>query len=158
MLEAFDTEQQMKVMVKVSKKFKNSKDLLAGEKDASDRFISQAYAYLMAKRYRQKTAHLDAPPIFYVRPYIYRLKQPKFGVLSIYAEPMITIDGDWQKYMNNWAYCGDESMASFAHFAHVESQGLFMIPDLQGIQNILSDPAIHSLDPKIFKERTNMGS
>ena len=30
-----------------------------------------------------------------------------------------------------------------------------MVTDLQGKANILSDPAIHSMDPKIFKERTN---
>ena len=51
-LEAFDTEQNMKVIVKVAKKFQVADDLLEGDKDAADRYISQAYAYLMAKRYR----------------------------------------------------------------------------------------------------------
>ena len=48
-------------------------------------------------------------------------------------------------------------MASFTHFSHFYSGGYFMITDLQGSANLLSDPAIHSKDRKIFSERSNYG-
>jgi hypothetical protein len=48
-------------------------------------------------------------------------------------------------------------MASFSHFSDWWSFGLFMITDLQGSGLLLSDPAIHSENKKLFKENTNLG-
>ena len=48
-------------------------------------------------------------------------------------------------------------MASFSHFSHLFSWGLFMITDLQGAGLLLSDPAIHSENKNLFKENTNLG-
>lgn len=49
-------------------------------------------------------------------------------------------------------------MASFSHFSHFFSDGLFMITDLQGSGYLLSDPAIHSEDRTLFSEPTNLGT
>ena len=46
-------------------------------------------------------------------------------------------------------------MASFSHFTFWASEGLFIVTDLQGSGNLLSDPAIHSENYKLFQERTN---
>ena len=48
-------------------------------------------------------------------------------------------------------------MASFSHFTHFWSDGLFMVTDLQGCGLLLSDPAIHSEDRTLFREDTNLG-
>ena len=46
-------------------------------------------------------------------------------------------------------------MAAFSHFTYWLSDGLFIVTDLQGADNLLSDPAIHSENKKLFAERTN---
>ena len=46
-------------------------------------------------------------------------------------------------------------IASFSHFTYAASCGQFMIVDLQGKDNILSDPAIHSTNFKEFHSSTN---
>lgn len=78
------------------------------------------------------------------------------GAKIVYAEPYIKLDGDWGKYTNNYDYCIKQTMSCFSHFSHVQSQCLFMITDLQGHGNLLSDPAIHSQDTSLFRERTNL--
>ena len=46
-------------------------------------------------------------------------------------------------------------MASFSHFTYWLSNGLLIVTDLQGSGYLLSDPAIHSTDTTLFKEKTN---
>ncbi len=64
---------------------------------------------------------MDVPPLFYVAPTIYALKDSEFlGNTYIYAEPEITIEdqNEWEKYTNNLNYCSDSYMAAFSHFTY----------------------------------------
>jgi len=134
-------------------------DIFEGDQSANDRYVSQAYASQMAKIFRLTSCQIDAPPIFYLLPAIYRLQKPFRGVQTIYAEPLINVeDLKWERYMNNGSFCQNETMASFSHFSYIMSGGPFMITDLQGGENVLTDPAIHSEDRKTFCEPTNRGA
>ena len=102
------------------------------------------------------TAEFNGPPIFFLPPTIYKLSEPFNGVSYIYAEPKIDMN-QWAKQTSNYTFCRSQIMASFTHFSDFHSYGLFMITDLQGSGLLLSDPAIHSRDKKLFKESTNLG-
>lgn len=46
----------------------------------------------MAYLFRKKTKEFkDYPPIFYANPYIFKLKEPFYGVTVLYAETFIDI-------------------------------------------------------------------
>ena len=101
---------------------------------ATNRITSQAYGCLMARIYRYFTIEfgiLNAPPIFYLPPSYYILKEPFNGVRHIYAEPELPMtDKEFIKYTNNGLFCISQSMASFSHFTHVISDQHLMITDL----------------------------
>ena len=126
---------------------------------AKNRWVCQIYAYIMSKIYRQLTCSFNAPPLFFVPPLLYELETQFMGTSLIYAEPLIGEEagGEWQKYTNNYDYMSKHTMTSFTHFSHHFSHKLLMITDLQGKGHILTDPAIHSQNYKLFQERTNFG-
>ncbi|CAK7226544.1 hypothetical protein SBRCBS47491_006267 [Sporothrix bragantina] len=79
-------------------------------------------------------------------------------------EPML-LNGRYVKYNNN---CGsvnhdngsDVSKAAqaFSHFTFERSKGELLVADLQGVGNVLTDPAIHTQDPARFVlTDTNLG-
>ncbi|KAH0559113.1 hypothetical protein GP486_004325 [Trichoglossum hirsutum] len=76
------------------------------------------------------------------------------------------IGGAYVKYNNNCGYVNEEipgdqynqAAQAFSHFTFERSQGRFMVSDLQGVGNLLTDPAIHTLDLERFKlVDTNLG-
>ena len=80
-------------------------------------------------------------------------------------EPMI--EGAYTKYSSNCGYVnkdipGDrfnEAAQAFSHFTFERSRGYFMVCDLQGVGGVLTDPAVHTLDPERFKlGETNLNS
>ncbi|KAF3916682.1 hypothetical protein ABW20_dc0105559 [Dactylellina cionopaga] len=92
----------------------------------------------------------------------------KQGVASeeecLSLEPFI--QGEYIKYNNNCGYVNTEipndkfnqAAQAFSHFTFERSQGRFMVSDLQGVGNLLTDPAIHTKDPERFKlADTNLG-
>ena len=152
----YDTKRKVDMVCKIDF------SVIEGDSDyaletAQNRWVSQIYSLFMAKLYRHLTCELNAAPIFYLPPMLYELEEPFMGAKLIYAEPYIETGGDFSKYTNNYDTCIKHSMSCFSHFSHVQSQCLFMITDLQGKGNLLSDPAIHSEDTTLFKERTNLG-
>lgn len=78
------------------------------------------------------------------------------------------IDGTYVKYNNNCGYVNEDILSTdkfcqaaqaFAHFTFERSQGRFLVSDLQGVGGLLTDPAIHAVDPERFVlADTNLGS
>ena len=86
------------------------------------------------------------------------------GEECISLEPFI--EGTYVKYNNNCGYVNEDSpnnefnkaAQAFSHFTFERSQGSFLVSDLQGVGRLLTDPAIHTLDPERFKlAETNLG-
>jgi hypothetical protein len=79
------------------------------------------------------------------------------GGLSL--EPFI--EGDYTKYNSNSLYVKVDSpddpdefnqrAQAFSHFTFERSWGHFLVNDLQGVGNVLTDPSIQSRDEEIFK-------
>ncbi|KAK3956950.1 kinase-like domain-containing protein [Pseudoneurospora amorphoporcata] len=47
---------------------------------------------------------------------------------------------------------------AFSHFTFERSRGRFLVCDLQGVGNTMTDPAVHTLDPYRFSlSQTNLG-
>jgi hypothetical protein len=77
------------------------------------------------------------------------------GCLSL--EPYLA--GEYVKYNNNTLYINEEladdpinqSAQAFSHFTFERSWGDFLVVDLQGVGNLLTDPAIHTKNPDRFK-------
>lgn len=76
------------------------------------------------------------------------------------------IEGTYVKYNSNSGYVNqnnpddrfNEAAQAFSHFTFDRSQGRFLVNDLQGSGHVLTDPAIHTLDPERFKlTDTNLG-
>ncbi|KAF1813615.1 hypothetical protein P152DRAFT_394135 [Eremomyces bilateralis CBS 781.70] len=76
------------------------------------------------------------------------------------------LEGTYVKYNNNCGYVNEEqsddrfnqAAQAFSHFTFERSQGRFLVSDMQGVGHLLTDPAIHSLDPGRFQlADTNLG-
>ncbi|KAK3947834.1 hypothetical protein QBC32DRAFT_353234 [Pseudoneurospora amorphoporcata] len=77
------------------------------------------------------------------------------------------LDGKFVKYNNNAGYVNEDlgtnpshlAAQAFSHFTYERSRGRFLVCDLQGVGEMMTDPAIHTLDPERFKlSGTNLGS
>ncbi|KAK6536346.1 hypothetical protein TWF281_000585 [Arthrobotrys megalospora] len=85
------------------------------------------------------------------------------GDTCISLEPFI--EGHYVKYNNNAGYVnGDiteksnKAAQAFSHFTFERSQGRFLVCDLQGVGELLTDPAVHTSDPDRFVlSPTNLG-
>ena len=79
-------------------------------------------------------------------------------------EPML-LNGRYVKYNNNCGSVNDdngsavsEAAQAFSHFTFERSKGAVLVADLQGVGNVLTDPAIHTRDPARFVlTDTNLG-
>ncbi|ERS99401.1 hypothetical protein HMPREF1624_04601 [Sporothrix schenckii ATCC 58251] len=79
-------------------------------------------------------------------------------------EPMLD-NGRYVKYNNNCGSVNDDSGSeiskaaqAFSHFTFERSRGELLVADLQGVDNVLTDPAIHTRDPHRFVlTDTNLG-
>jgi len=69
------------------------------------------------------------------------------------------IEGTYVKYNNNSGFVNkdnphdrcNQAAQAFSHFTFERSKGRFLVSDLQGVGNQLTDPAIHTSDPERFK-------
>ncbi|KAJ3571557.1 hypothetical protein NPX13_g5333 [Xylaria arbuscula] len=84
--------------------------------------------------------------------------QPLLGSgASISIEPFI--DGAYVKYNSNGAYVNEDlpddpcnqAAQAFSHFTFERSWGRFLVCDLQGVGNMLTDPSIQTKDEERFK-------
>ncbi|KAH7257929.1 hypothetical protein BKA59DRAFT_451969 [Fusarium tricinctum] len=83
--------------------------------------------------------------------------------VSMSLEPFI--EGEYVKYNSNGPYVMEdeentfnEVAQAFSHFTFERSWGQFLVSDLQGVDNILTDPGMQTADPDRFKVAgTNIG-
>lgn len=77
------------------------------------------------------------------------------------------IEGSYIKYNGNSGYVNESSpddrfnqaAQAFSHFTFERSRGQFLVCDLQGVGHVLTDPAVHTLNPERFKlTDTNLGT
>jgi hypothetical protein len=69
------------------------------------------------------------------------------------------IEGTYVKYNNNCGFVNkdnpydrhNQAAQAFSHFTFERSRGRFLVSDLQGVGNLLTDPVIHTSDPERFK-------
>lgn len=85
-----------------------------------------------------------------------------FGDEYISIEPYV--DGTHVKYNGNDGYVNtdipddpsNQAAQAFSHFTFERSQGQFLVCDLQGVGELLTDPVIHTRDQKRFdRSKTN---
>ncbi|OTA81211.1 hypothetical protein M434DRAFT_380457 [Hypoxylon sp. CO27-5] len=68
------------------------------------------------------------------------------------------IDGNYVKYNSNFGYVNEDipndpfnhAAQAFSHFTFERSWGRFLVCDLQGVGNLLTDPSIHTKDENRF--------
>ncbi|OCL06691.1 hypothetical protein AOQ84DRAFT_321073 [Glonium stellatum] len=86
------------------------------------------------------------------------------GDTCISLEPFL--EGTYVKYNSNVGYVNEDipddpsnqAAQAFSHFTFERSRGHFLVSDLQGVGELLTDPAIHTLDPERFiMSTTNFG-
>eukprot|EP01012_Entosiphon_sulcatum_P056873 TRINITY_DN80583_c0_g1_i1.p2 TRINITY_DN80583_c0_g1~~TRINITY_DN80583_c0_g1_i1.p2 ORF type:complete len:246 (+),score=37.14 TRINITY_DN80583_c0_g1_i1:27-740(+) len=71
-----------------------------------------------------------------------RKGQPYFVV-----EPFLP--GTYIKHSNNCGYTSDRDVPqAFSHFSHHKSDGKLLVCDIQGVEDIYTDPQVHSLDER----------
>ena len=72
-------------------------------------------------------------------------------------EPLL--QGEYVKYNSNCGYVNHEqpddpfhhAAQAFSHFSFERSCGAFLVADLQGVNHVLTDPAVHTRDPNRFR-------
>ena len=108
-----------------------------------------------------KTEH----PIDFVSTTCLRIKaKAESGMQHQSLEPWI--EGDYIKYNSNAMWVNEElrddpmnlAAQAFSHFTFERSWGHFIVNDLQGVGQVLTDPSIQTRDPERFKlTDTNVG-
>jgi len=99
-------------------------------------------AILLAKEYNdalQKVGVNQNYRIYFTRVLVMKIKSEYFLLEAF-------IPGSFEKYTNNLNYVNENVpfMTAFSHFSHHFTGGKFMVTDLQGCNNLLTDPVIHS--------------
>eukprot|EP00347_Sterkiella_histriomuscorum_P019082 403343022 len=118
-------------------------------------------AYILVKYFRSKCLEKDIQlPLFYLLPYRYELKTPFKGYTHIYAEDDLNIDEinlKWEKFSDNGGRCKNNFYSTFSHYTYHLTNEVFMITDIQGQSQVLSDPAIHSNPISLLDDPFNNG-
>ncbi|CAD8081307.1 unnamed protein product [Paramecium sonneborni] len=155
---AFDQKNNVYVVLKIPRfiiKNLNSEQPIAEElqaraKDyAKTRYLQQLIAKQLSHYFNQQCYQNKGNffPIYYATPYLYKFDIPFFGTKIIYGESYIDLEIPWQKYSNNGSfYLEQYNFTTFSHFTYVKTNKNMIITDLQGKQNLFSDPSIHSKD------------
>lgn len=78
---------------------------------------------------------------------------------KIYCGVELLIDGPYRKHNNNYGYVDDiqrSTPQAFSHFTYEISEHRVLICDIQGVNDLYTDPQIHSIDGDGFG-KGNMG-
>ncbi|CAK73239.1 unnamed protein product (macronuclear) [Paramecium tetraurelia] len=166
---AFDAINNMYVVLKIPKfivdlhkqGMLDNQSIEKAEQQAESRFYSSIYACQMAHFFNITTSTVEEiPPLFYVLPICYTLKTPFYGMTKVYGETFINIQHQFKKYTTNHHHSDPKYYyySIFSHFSFIESGNTFVITDLQGCVNILSDPSIQTKKgeiPELDQDETN---
>mmetsp|Transcript_8384 Transcript_8384/g.7454 ORF Transcript_8384/g.7454 Transcript_8384/m.7454 type:complete len:319 (+) Transcript_8384:524-1480(+) len=131
-----DSKTEFQVVLKALKKPQNKSFFSAVLK--KNTFVTQ-----LADDYNKTLRHVCAAEdakVFFVKVYVAKINDQYYMV-----EPYI--DGHFQKYTNNFDYVNENVplLSAFSHFSYQRTKKLFMVNDLQGVNNILTDPGVHSV-------------
>jgi hypothetical protein len=142
--------------------YQNSKEAL------KDQANIQAAAQFLAEEFTLKLSSLKIyKAVKYVPVELLRIPSRPRDKQYFSLEPFI--EGDYIKFNNNNGYVNKELEAAhsilqtFSHFTYCYSRGLLMVTDIQGAVRTgsnytLTDPAIHTIDPKHLPDKTNLGA
>uniref|UniRef100_A0A6A7FU59 Eukaryotic elongation factor-2 kinase n=1 Tax=Hirondellea gigas TaxID=1518452 RepID=A0A6A7FU59_9CRUS len=113
----------------------------------------QAFAQQSADMYNQ----YDPPkPVAFIRSWVLQLVDRNRDVFCGVEE---FIDGSYRKHNNNYGFVDDDERSTpqaFSHFTYEVSQRKLLICDIQGVNDLYTDPQMHSLDGCGFG-KGNMG-
>ncbi|CAK57760.1 unnamed protein product (macronuclear) [Paramecium tetraurelia] len=167
---AFDAINNREIIIKIPKKLVDNQgkisvqEISEAEELAQTRFYSSCYACQMAYLFNQKLNESnllnEMQPLFYAHPILYTLDKPFFGMTKVYGETFLQIQFKFEKYTTNSAYIEQNKYfySAFSHFTYQISNKLLVIMDLQGCNNILSDPSIQTdqyWESDLDKDETN---
>ncbi|CAD8167139.1 unnamed protein product [Paramecium pentaurelia] len=160
----FDILRNRQIVIKIPKyiieSYNKKKQLTAQQEEEYKKFLDTRYLSLLiaqhlAYHFRIATQNIqEAPPIFFASPVKYILDEPFFGRTYLFAESYINRPNrKWQKYTNNNRYSDHQEYhyTAFSHYTYQMTGKQLVITDLQGKENVLSDPVIHTLDNQIKK-------
>ena len=90
--------------------------------------------------------------VFFTRVLVTKFKK-QFCLLEAY------IPGKFDKYTNNREYVNENVplLTAFSHFTYQLSDGKYMVADLQGVNNLLTDSVVHTRQEK-FSKLGDLGS
>lgn len=85
----------------------------------------------------------------------------RIGYLEIGGEIYILepfIQGNFEKYTNNTTYVNEKVplVTALSHHSFQTTNGKFMVTDLQGHNNLLTDPVIHT-EQELFNDQGDLG-
>lgn len=118
----------------------------------------QAVAKKFADSFNSKN-----PPktIKFLLPYVVEFKNrtTRMGKrLVVGVEPLL--HGKYQKHSNNYGFVSQEDRntpQAFSHYTYHTSGGKFLVCDIQGVEDIYTDPQIHSVSDRPRFGKADMG-
>jgi hypothetical protein len=128
---------------------KVSKELIEGRKEYFADVIMQAKCSEFADEFNSRN-----PPkkVRFLQPYVVELIQRPHdrtgGPPLMLVEPFL--DGKYLKHSNNWGFVDPadrNTPQAFSHFTYHHSRGSCIVVDIQGVNDIYTDPQIHSNQP-----------
>ena len=136
----------------VAKKYLNDRKYNSPEVLMGD-IRSQALASRLVERFNKLRP--QSAPLCFVQVQLMRVTIDGREELMT-VEPFIA--GEYRKETNNASFAreGSEVAQAFSHFTHDVTGGAFMVVDLQGVREALTDPQVHSKQPGSFG-RGNLG-
>jgi len=128
---------------------KVSKELVEGRKEYFADVIMQAKCSEFADEFNSRS-----PPkkVRFLQPCVIELIQRPHdrtgGPPLMLVEPFL--DGKYLKHSNNWGFVDPadrNTPQAFSHFTYQHSRGSCIVVDIQGVNDIYTDPQIHSNQP-----------
>jgi len=110
----------------------------------------------IARFYAREYNSYDPPKkVQFLPPWVLQLKDRQFEPL-VAMEPYLT--GHYQKWLSNYHFADVERNTphAFAHFTFESSNRNLIVCDIQGVQDIYTDPQVHNKNGKGFG-RGNLG-
>eukprot|EP01006_Ploeotia_vitrea_P050638 TRINITY_DN67480_c2_g1_i2.p1 TRINITY_DN67480_c2_g1~~TRINITY_DN67480_c2_g1_i2.p1 ORF type:complete len:544 (+),score=59.80 TRINITY_DN67480_c2_g1_i2:48-1679(+) len=96
-------------------------------------------------------------PIDFVEAWILqRIDHPNKPIMAC----EMYLPGKYVKHSNNYGWCSPEDRNTphaFSHFTYEHSNGTYLVVDIQGVDDLYTDPQIHSKDQRGFG-KGNVGS
>jgi len=118
-------------------------------KDVRTQWFAQKFA-------EQYNIYNPPKPVQFIQAWVLRLidrpSKPLCGVEAYIAGP-------YRKHNNNYGYVSEEERSTpqaFSHFTYEASDHKILICDVQGVNDLYTDPQIHSIDSSAFS-KGNMG-